>query len=184
MGCGARGWVGGGQLRKDSVNTGWRNESFRGYADYMQTEAFAAEIDWLVGLPEFDADGGDVCGGGAVAVSSVADCGCGAGAGWGGGGYLCEGGWEELAEGACDDGVCAGGGWDGSGIRGRPNCSRSEPDLFAGWFFAVLPGEQKRPDGGRCAAGSFCFPQWCNFRFAGYTPRTQKSGKSCVRTVL
>jgi uncharacterized protein (DUF488 family) len=26
--------------RKDSVNTGWRNESFRGYADYMQTEAF------------------------------------------------------------------------------------------------------------------------------------------------
>jgi len=24
-------------VRKDSVNTGWRNESFRGYADYMQT---------------------------------------------------------------------------------------------------------------------------------------------------
>ena len=23
--------------RKDSVNTGWRNTSFRGYADYMQT---------------------------------------------------------------------------------------------------------------------------------------------------
>ncbi len=40
--------------RKDSVNTGWRNESFRGYADYMQTAAFAAEIDWLVGLPELD----------------------------------------------------------------------------------------------------------------------------------
>jgi uncharacterized protein (DUF488 family) len=39
---------------KDSLNTGWRNESFRGYADYMQTEAFAAEIDWLVGLPELD----------------------------------------------------------------------------------------------------------------------------------
>ncbi|QNI36071.1 DUF488 domain-containing protein [Edaphobacter albus] len=38
----------------DSVNTGWRNESFRGYADYMQTEAFAREIDWLVSLPEID----------------------------------------------------------------------------------------------------------------------------------
>ena len=34
--------------RKDSVNTGWRENSFRGYADYMQTEAFRAEIDWLV----------------------------------------------------------------------------------------------------------------------------------------
>ncbi|HEY2040115.1 MAG TPA: DUF488 domain-containing protein [Edaphobacter sp.] len=38
----------------DSVNTAWRNESFRGYADYMQTAAFTAEIDWLVGLPEID----------------------------------------------------------------------------------------------------------------------------------
>ena len=40
---------------KESVNQGWRNESFRGYADYMQTPAFAAEIDWLVGLPELEA---------------------------------------------------------------------------------------------------------------------------------
>jgi uncharacterized protein (DUF488 family) len=38
----------------DSVNTGWRNESFRGYADYMQTATFAAEIDWLLGLPEIE----------------------------------------------------------------------------------------------------------------------------------
>ncbi|WP_035351048.1 DUF488 family protein [Edaphobacter aggregans] len=37
-----------------SVNTGWRNESFRGYADYMQTAQFEAEVDWLVGLPEID----------------------------------------------------------------------------------------------------------------------------------
>jgi uncharacterized protein (DUF488 family) len=43
------------KARKDSLNTGWRNESFRGYADYMQTGAFAAEIDWLVGLPELEA---------------------------------------------------------------------------------------------------------------------------------
>ncbi|HEX4154629.1 MAG TPA: DUF488 domain-containing protein [Acidobacteriaceae bacterium] len=33
--------------RKDSINTGWRESSFRGYADYMQTEAFREEIDWL-----------------------------------------------------------------------------------------------------------------------------------------
>lgn len=26
--------------RPDSVNTGWKNESFRGYADYMQTDDF------------------------------------------------------------------------------------------------------------------------------------------------
>jgi uncharacterized protein (DUF488 family) len=38
----------------DSVNTGWRNESFRGYADYMQTAAFRAEIDWLAGLEEME----------------------------------------------------------------------------------------------------------------------------------
>jgi uncharacterized protein (DUF488 family) len=41
--------------RKDSVNTGWRNDSFRGYADYMQTAEFAGEIDWLMGLPELEA---------------------------------------------------------------------------------------------------------------------------------
>src|SRR5947199_271002 len=28
--------------RKDSPNRGWRNESFRGYADYMQTPDFAS----------------------------------------------------------------------------------------------------------------------------------------------
>jgi len=35
--------------KKDSTNTGWRNSSFRGYADYMQSEDFAA------GLKELDA---------------------------------------------------------------------------------------------------------------------------------
>ena len=30
--------------RKDSVNLGWRNASFRGYADYMQTEEFARAL--------------------------------------------------------------------------------------------------------------------------------------------
>ncbi|HKO20861.1 MAG TPA: DUF488 domain-containing protein [Acidobacteriaceae bacterium] len=34
--------------RPDSLNTAWRNEAFRGYADYMQTSDFQAEIDWLM----------------------------------------------------------------------------------------------------------------------------------------
>ncbi len=33
---------------KDSINTGWRNASFRGYADYMQTPEFAAAVDELL----------------------------------------------------------------------------------------------------------------------------------------
>lgn len=31
--------------RPDSINTGWRNRSFRGYADYMQTPAFSRSLD-------------------------------------------------------------------------------------------------------------------------------------------
>ncbi|MFO1313223.1 MAG: DUF488 domain-containing protein [Burkholderiales bacterium] len=34
--------------RRDSINLGWRNESFRGYADYMQTPEFDAALDALV----------------------------------------------------------------------------------------------------------------------------------------
>jgi uncharacterized protein (DUF488 family) len=34
--------------KKDSVNVGWRNESFRGYADYMQTEVFRAALETLM----------------------------------------------------------------------------------------------------------------------------------------
>ena len=34
--------------RKDSPNKGWRNESFRGYADYMQTPEFASALDVLI----------------------------------------------------------------------------------------------------------------------------------------
>jgi uncharacterized protein (DUF488 family) len=36
--------------RQDSVNTAWRNPSFRGYADYMQTREFADAIDGLARL--------------------------------------------------------------------------------------------------------------------------------------
>jgi uncharacterized protein (DUF488 family) len=35
--------------RRDSVNTGWRNSGFRGYADYMQTGEFARALDALLG---------------------------------------------------------------------------------------------------------------------------------------
>ena len=34
--------------RRDSINTGWRNASFRGYADYMQTSEFRANLDELI----------------------------------------------------------------------------------------------------------------------------------------
>jgi uncharacterized protein (DUF488 family) len=36
--------------KKDSVNLGWRNASFRGYADYMATEEFRAGIARLLEL--------------------------------------------------------------------------------------------------------------------------------------
>jgi uncharacterized protein (DUF488 family) len=35
------------RARSDSPNTAWRNPSFRGYADYMQTPAFEAGLDEL-----------------------------------------------------------------------------------------------------------------------------------------
>lgn len=36
--------------RKDSPNQGWRNESFRGFADYMQTQAFEAGLEQLISM--------------------------------------------------------------------------------------------------------------------------------------
>jgi uncharacterized protein (DUF488 family) len=35
---------------RDSINLGWRNASFRGFADYMQTPAFAAALDRAIHL--------------------------------------------------------------------------------------------------------------------------------------
>ncbi|MCU1339872.1 MAG: hypothetical protein JWO19_5453 [Bryobacterales bacterium] len=35
---------------KDSINTGWKNASFRGYADYMQTPAFRENLAKLIEL--------------------------------------------------------------------------------------------------------------------------------------
>jgi uncharacterized protein (DUF488 family) len=36
--------------RKDSINLGWRNASFRGYADYMQTDEFEAALNRAIEL--------------------------------------------------------------------------------------------------------------------------------------
>jgi uncharacterized protein (DUF488 family) len=38
-----------------SINTAWRNPSFRAYADYMQTDEFAAHLDVLVERAQRDA---------------------------------------------------------------------------------------------------------------------------------
>lgn len=36
--------------RPDSVNTGWRNSSFRGYADYMQSPPFQEALNELIAI--------------------------------------------------------------------------------------------------------------------------------------
>lgn len=36
--------------KKDSINTGWMNASFRGFADYMQTPEFTAGLEKLESL--------------------------------------------------------------------------------------------------------------------------------------
>ena len=38
--------------RPDSTNTAWRNASFRGYADYMQTLDFAEALEHLIALAD------------------------------------------------------------------------------------------------------------------------------------
>ena len=38
------------KARPDSINNGWRNASFRGFADYMQTEPFAQALEQLMKL--------------------------------------------------------------------------------------------------------------------------------------
>lgn len=40
--------------RPDSPHTAWRNEAFRGYADYMDTPEFAAAVRELAGLARAD----------------------------------------------------------------------------------------------------------------------------------
>ncbi|MGH9733839.1 MAG: DUF488 family protein [Candidatus Acidiferrales bacterium] len=38
------------RARRDSLNTGWRNASFRGFADYMQTAEFRSAVDHAIKL--------------------------------------------------------------------------------------------------------------------------------------
>ncbi len=40
--------------KADSVNTAWRNKSFRGYADYMQTKEFTENLLHLIALAKGD----------------------------------------------------------------------------------------------------------------------------------
>ncbi|MGO8677713.1 MAG: DUF488 family protein [Limisphaerales bacterium] len=40
--------------KRDSLNVGWRNASFRGYADYMQTPAFEQGLEELIRLANQD----------------------------------------------------------------------------------------------------------------------------------
>jgi uncharacterized protein (DUF488 family) len=40
------------KAKPDSKNTAWRNEMFRGYADYMETESFRKGVEGLVDLAE------------------------------------------------------------------------------------------------------------------------------------
>jgi uncharacterized protein (DUF488 family) len=40
--------------QRDSLNMGWRNASFRGYADYMQTPEFEQSLEELVQLAKQD----------------------------------------------------------------------------------------------------------------------------------
>jgi uncharacterized protein (DUF488 family) len=40
--------------RRNSINRGWRNSSFRGYADYMQTAPFRRSLDRCIALSKRD----------------------------------------------------------------------------------------------------------------------------------
>ncbi len=40
--------------KRDSINVGWRNASFRGYADYMQTPEFEQSLAALIALRDKD----------------------------------------------------------------------------------------------------------------------------------
>ena len=56
--------------RKNSPNTGWRNKGFRGYADYMQTEAFTEGLGTLIHMSRQKRTCHHVRGSGAVAMPS------------------------------------------------------------------------------------------------------------------
>ena len=54
--------------RRDSINTAWQNENFRGYADYMQTDAFEDALTDLIAWADTDVRGAGLSGPPVVAV--------------------------------------------------------------------------------------------------------------------
>ena len=58
--------------RKDSINLGWRNASFRGYADYMQTDEFEAALNRMIKLADGASNRADVRRGRSLALPSLA----------------------------------------------------------------------------------------------------------------
>ncbi len=57
----------------DSPNSGWRNQSFRAYADYMQTDEFAEALDAPIVEARAARHGDHVCRGRPLALPSLAD---------------------------------------------------------------------------------------------------------------
>ena len=60
--------------RKDSINTGWRNTNFRGYADYMQTPEFAAAVSELLNASSSRPHRDHVRGSRSLALPSLSGC--------------------------------------------------------------------------------------------------------------
>jgi Protein of unknown function, DUF488 len=60
--------------RKDSQNTGWRNPSFRGFADYMQTQDFETGHQRADQASTRSYSSNNVRGSSAVAMSSLSRC--------------------------------------------------------------------------------------------------------------
>ena len=62
--------------RQNSINVGWRNQGFRGYADYMQTREFWNALEDLIVTGQASSGGHHVRRGGAVALPPHADRRC------------------------------------------------------------------------------------------------------------
>ena len=65
--------------QRDSVNSGWSNASFRGFADYMQTPEFEQSLDRLIQMAKKNHIAIDVRRSGAMALPSFAHRRCLAG---------------------------------------------------------------------------------------------------------
>jgi hypothetical protein len=64
------------RARHDSSNMGWRNSSFRGFADYMQTSEFDAGLQRLDQVSWAKTERTDVRGSGALALPPLPHRGC------------------------------------------------------------------------------------------------------------